>query len=99
VGHWIYFLHPPREDFTATITDDELAAFAAHAEWLSRLYAEGVLIVAGPCLGPLNTGVVIFEAADAEAAQRTVAEEPVAGRGHMRGDLRPYRVGFLRGRD
>ena len=40
---WIYFLHPPRDDFAATMTEEERAAFAEHFEWLARLMADGVL--------------------------------------------------------
>ena len=41
MAEWIYLLHPPRDNFAATMTDEERAAFAAHAEWLGRLLAEG----------------------------------------------------------
>jgi uncharacterized protein YciI len=99
MAEWVYFLHPPREDFAATLTDEEQAAFAAHAEWLRRLLADGVLIVAGPTLGRVNTGIAIFEAPDEETAQHIVAEEPVTRDGFARGELRPYRMGLLRGRD
>ena len=54
MAEWIYFLHPPRDNFAATMTDEERAAFAAHAQWLGRLLAGGVLILAGPTLGPVN---------------------------------------------
>ena len=63
------------------------------------MLADGALIAAGPCLGQVNTGIAIFEAPDEEAARRTVAGEPVTSGGYMRGDLRPYRLGLLRGRD
>ena len=75
---WIYFLHPPRDDFAATMTEEERAAFAEHFEWLARLMADGVLIVAGPTGGRINTGIGIFEAPDEEAARRIIAEDPVA---------------------
>jgi hypothetical protein len=55
--------------------------------------------VAGPCLGKINTGIAIFEAASEQQARRIVADEPVTSSGYMRGDLRPYRLGLLRGRD
>jgi len=55
--------------------------------------------VAGPCLGRVNTGIAIFEAPDEDTARRIVADEPVTSGGYMRGDLRPYRLGLLRGRD
>ena len=95
---WIYFLHPPRADFAATMTEDEQVAFAEHAEWLARLLADGVLIVAGPTGGPINTGIGIFEAPDEETARGIIAEDPVARGGFAKPELRPYRVGFLRGR-
>jgi uncharacterized protein YciI len=99
VSEWVFFMHPPRDDFIATMTDAERSAFDAHAAWLRKLLAEGVLIVSGPCLGQVNTGIAIFEAPDEQTARRIVADEPVTSGGYMRGDLRPYRVGLLRGRD
>jgi hypothetical protein len=50
-------------------------------------------------LGQVKTGIAIFEAPDEQAARRIVAEELVTGGGYLRGDLRPYRLGLLRGRD
>lgn len=99
MSEWIFLMHPPRDDFMATMTDDERSAFDAHAAWLRDLLADGMLIVAGPCLGRVNTGIAIFEAPNAEAARRIVAGEPVTAAGYMGGDLRPYRLGLLRGRD
>ena len=54
---------------------------------------------------PASTQVLIGDAfrADAtvpeETARRIIAEDPVARGGFARGELRPYQVGFLRGRD
>ena len=92
-------MHPPRDDFTATMSGAERAAFDAHAAWLRRLLADGLLIAAGPCLGQVNTGIAIFEAASEGEAQRIVVGEPVTSGGYVRGDLRPFRLGMLRGRD
>ncbi|HEY6279469.1 MAG TPA: YciI family protein [Streptosporangiaceae bacterium] len=99
MGEWVFFMHPPRDDFIATMSDAERAAFGTHAAWLGQLMADGVLIAAGPCLGRTNTGIAIFEAPSQEEAERVVAGEPVTSGGYMRGDLRPYRLGLLRGRD
>ena len=95
----IFFMHPPRDDFIAAMTHTERSAFDAHAGRLRTLLADGVLIMAGPCLGQVNTWIAIFEAPDEQTARRIVADEPVTGGGYMRGDLRPYRLGLLRGRD
>jgi hypothetical protein len=56
VSQWIFFMHPERDDFMETMTDAEVLAFGAHAEWLQGLVADGSLILAGPCLGRENTG-------------------------------------------
>jgi hypothetical protein len=77
MAEWIYFLHPPRENFAATMTEEERAAFAAHAEWLGRLLADGSPILASPTLGPVNTGIGIFEAPDEETGRRIIADDPV----------------------
>jgi hypothetical protein len=61
MAEWIYFLHPPRENFAARVT--------------------------------------IFEAPDEAAAQKIVDEDPTIAAGFARGELRPFRVSLLRGRD
>jgi uncharacterized protein YciI len=99
VAEWIYFLHPPRENFAETMTDEERDAWSAHFERLRQLLADGSLVLAGPTLGRINTGVAVFEAPDQEAAQRVVDEDPCIKGGFATGELRPYRVSLLRGRD
>jgi hypothetical protein len=56
VAQWIYFLHPPRENFAATMTHDERAAWQRHFEWLRELL-RGRLVLAGPTGGAINTGI------------------------------------------
>jgi uncharacterized protein YciI len=96
---WVYFLHPPRENFAATMTDDEQAVWQRHFEWLTELLKEGRLVLAGPTGGAINTGIAIFEAPDEESARQTVSQDPVAQAGFARGELRPFQLGLLRGRD
>jgi uncharacterized protein YciI len=95
---WIYFLHPPRDNFAATMTDEEKAAWGRHFERFKRLHAEGVIILVGPTLGEINTGIAIFEAPDEAAARRVMEEDPAISGGFARGELRPFRVSLLRGR-
>lgn len=99
MAEWIYFIHPPRPDFAATMTDDEAAVWSTHFERLQRLTADGVMILVGPTLGPVNTGVAIFEAPDEAAARRIMEEDPAIASGIATGELRPFRVSLLRGRD
>jgi uncharacterized protein YciI len=99
VPEWIYFLHPPREDFAATMTEEEEAVWKVHAERLRRLFDDGTVILVGPTEGRINTGIAVFEAPDEEAARRIVDEDPVVEGGFARGELRPFRLFLLRGRD
>ena len=99
MSEWVYFLHPPREDFEATMTDEEEAVWTVHFERLEDLLARGTVVLAGPTLGPTNTGIVVFEADDEDSARRIMDEDPVIVGGFARGELRPFRVSLLRGRD
>jgi uncharacterized protein YciI len=95
---WIFFLHTPREDFAATMTDDEKRVWGEHAERLQGALADGTLILAGPTLGRINTGICVFEAPDEEAARRFMEADPTITSGYATGELRPFRASFLRGR-
>lgn len=99
MAEWIYFIHPPRANFAATMTDEEAAVWGVHFERLQRLFADGTVIVVGPTLGPTNTGICIFEAPDEGAAARIMAEDPVLSGGYATGELRPFQLSLLRGRD
>lgn len=85
MADWIYFLHPPREDFAATMTDAEREAWGRHFERLQGLLADGVLILAGPTLGTVNTGVTVFEAPDEDAARAIMNEDPAIAGGFATG--------------
>ena len=96
---WIYFLHPPRNNFAATMTAEEKEVWSRHFDRFERLLAEGVIILVGPTLGDLNTGLAIFEAPDQATAERIMREDPVVAGGFARGELRPFRVSLMRGRE
>ena len=99
MSEWIYFIHPPRANFAETMTEDEQRVWGVHFERLQQLLADGVLVLAGPTLGTTNTGVCVFEAEDEAAATRIMNEDPVVAGRFARGELRPFRVSLLRGRD
>jgi uncharacterized protein YciI len=99
MAEWIYFIHPPRENFADTMTDEEQAVWGLHFERFERMLAAGSLILVGPTLGTKNTGIAIFEAPDEAAARRVMEEDPVIAGGFARGELRPFRVSLMRGRD
>lgn len=96
---WIYFLHAPRENFAETMTDSEQAVFGEHFVYLQGLLEAGTLVLAGPTLGPINTGINVFEATDRTAAEAIMAADPAIAGGIVSGELREMRVSLLRGRD
>ena len=61
--------------------------------------AEWMLVLVGPTLGTKNTGITIFEAPDESAARRFMEEDPVIAGGFATGELRPFSVSLLRGRE
>jgi uncharacterized protein YciI len=99
MAEWIYFIHPPRENFAETMTEEEIEVWSVHFERFQRLLAEGVIVLVGPTLGPKNTGIAIFEATDEDAARALMNEDPVIAGGYADGELRPFRISLLRGRD
>jgi uncharacterized protein YciI len=99
MAEWIYFIHAPRDDFAATMTQEEKAVWGIHFERFERLLAEGTIVLVGPTLGDVNTGIAIFEAPDEAAARLIMDEDPVIAGGYARGELRPFRISLLRGRD
>ena len=99
MSEWIYFIHPPRDDFAATMTPAEIAVWGVHFERFQRLLEEGTIILVGPTLGSKNTGIAIIEAPDEATARALMDEDPVIAGGFATGELRPFRVSLLRGRD
>jgi uncharacterized protein YciI len=96
MSEWIYFLHPPRDDFAATMTEEERQVWGRHFERLRQLLDEGVLLLAGPTLGKVNTGIAVFEASDETAARAIMEADPTIAGGFARGELRPFHVSLLR---
>jgi len=95
VAIWIYFLHPPRENFAATLTPDEERVFGEHFGYLQELLQNGTLLLAGPTLGAANTGLCIFVAPDEDTARRIMNNDPTIAQRVVTGELREYRVSLL----
>lgn len=99
MAEWIYFIHPPRENFAATMTDAEEEVWGRHWRRLQQMYLEGRVVLVGPTLGRINTGLCIFEAPDEAAARAFMQADPTIAEGFARGELRLMRISLLRGRD
>ena len=99
MSDWIYFIHPPRDDFAATMTEAEQEVWERHWVRAQQLFAEGRIVLMGPTLGKYNTGICVFEAPDEAAARAFMEADPAIAEGFARGELRPMRISLLRNRD
>jgi hypothetical protein len=52
VAEWIYFIHPLREDFAATMTEEERRVCGDHWEGTKRLFDEGRVVLRRADDGP-----------------------------------------------
>lgn len=89
--HYIYLIHPLRHEFFEQPTEAEEAAMEAHFEYLKRACEEGTVLLAGPCLDE-TFGLVVFKAADDDAARAFMYKDPSVQTNVMMAELHPFRV-------
>ncbi len=63
------------------MTEAEQEAWGRHWVRIQRLYLEGRIVLVGPTLGRINTGLCVFEAPDEAAALALMNERPGDRRG------------------
>ena len=66
------------------MTDEEQAVWGRTSSCSQRRLDDGSLILAGPTLGQINTGIHVFEAPDEETAERMMNEDPAISSGIAR---------------
>ena len=93
---YIYLIHPLRHEFFESPTPYEDAAMNAHYEYLKKATAEGVVLLAGPCLDE-TFGVVVFTADSDEAAQAFMFNDPSVISNVMMAELHPMTISLMRG--
>lgn len=96
---WVYMLRLSRPELMTTTTQAEKDAFAGHSRYLSDLTKSGAVIVAGPCTGELQIGLVIFEAKDEASARAIMEGDPGVVGGVFTAELHPMRLSLVRDRD
>ncbi len=96
---FIYVIKPvPRLQVEANWTEADNAVVAEHFAYLKGLLADGHLILAGKTEGldERTFGIVVFEAASMEAAERTMKDDPAVRAGIMTGEVFGYSVALTR---
>jgi uncharacterized protein len=92
---YIYLIHPYRHEFFEQPTPEEEAAMGAHFEYLKQAAAEGIVLLAGPCLDE-TFGLVIFRVESEQAAQTFMYNDPPVRCNVMMAELHPLKIS-LRG--
>ena len=97
---WLYRVTPARlAMLTEGATSAEEEAVGRHFAHLQDLCAAGVAHLAGRTLNTDRDifGIVLFEAADEEAARALMEADPAVAAGVFLARLFPYRVALLNG--
>jgi len=93
--HFAYRILPPRANFTATATSDELQTMGAHFRYLNKLHDAGRVVFVGRTENG-DWGLAVLDA-PSEAAGRALAEaDPAVSSGLMRCEFNPFHTVFIR---
>ena len=92
--HYLYLIHPLRDEFFGQPTEAEEAAMAAHFDYLKQGTQAGTVLLAGPCLDD-TFGLVVFQAADDDAARAFMYNDPSVQANVMMAELHPFRVSLM----
>jgi uncharacterized protein YciI len=91
---YIYLIHPLRHEFFDSPTPQEETVMEAHFEYLKQATAEGVVLLAGPCLDE-TFGVVVIRAENDEAARAFMLNDPSVSSNVMMAELHPMKVSLM----
>jgi uncharacterized protein YciI len=91
----LYRIQPTRPAMLVEgLTPEEDAIIEQHFAYLKDLTAQGIVILAGRTLttDPNGLGIVIFRAADDNAAHALMSNDPSVQQGVMHAELYPFRI-------
>jgi uncharacterized protein YciI len=93
-------IQPVRPTFVHDATKEEGKVMGEHFEYLKKLTAEGKVVLAGPSInGEKTFGLIVVET-NSEADARSIMEnDPSYKAGIQRGEVLPFTISILRGRD
>lgn len=95
---YVYFITPTRAGFIDDPRPEESAAVQAHFDYLKGMLEAGTLILAGPALEAPHRGVVIYEAADDDAARAVVDGDEAVKAGVFTAEWSPFKLSLHRNR-
>lgn len=91
---YLYRIEPKRPSMPERPTAAEAAAVEEHFAYLERHHDAGRVSFVGRTLSAPFVGLAVFEAADAEAAERFLREDPAVVAGVFVGTVQAFRQVF-----
>jgi uncharacterized protein YciI len=92
---FIYLIHPLRgHGFFEQPTPEEEATMAEHFAYLKQATADGVVLLAGPCLDE-TFGLVVLRAESEAAAETFMYNDPSVKKNVMMAELHPFRASLV----
>ena len=96
--HFLFMIHPVRgQAFFDDMRPEEEAAMSDHFEYLKQALADGVLLLAGPCLDH-TFGMGILRMDSEEAAWAFMRNDPSVKANVQRPELHPMRLSLWAGK-
>jgi uncharacterized protein YciI len=91
-------IEPVRKDFTLqTMSEEERPILDQHVAYLNSFFTAGTMTLAGQAFDPKGLfGIIIVNAADAQAATDILNGDPAVKSKFFRGEVIPFRTVFLR---
>lgn len=93
--HYIYILKPLRENFAATMTEEEGSVMSEHFIYLQDLLEKGILILAGPETSG-KFGLALIETESEDDARHIMNNDPAFRKNVCDVTLYPYRISLIR---
>ena len=91
---FIYLIRPVRQEFFTNPTAQEEAAMEAHFTYLKQASADGIVLLAGPCLDE-TFGIVVLRVESEADARAFVLNDPSVKGNVMSAELHPMKVSLM----
>ena len=91
-------LRPKRENFVATMTQDEKAVMGAHFAYNDRLFAEGKILLGGAATDGA-IGIIVLRVDSPDEAREIFENDPAVKAGIGPAELHRFRLGLFAGRE
>lgn len=92
--HMLVFIKPKRENFMASMSEQEEALMKGHANYFQKLVADGVVFVAGPVLDD-QYGMAVFNSPDKPTVEAFLNQDPCIVAGIMDVHMHPFRLSMM----